>query len=120
MRRRIYICPHCFAVSHNPNDIAQRYCGRCHRWGMDEEEEFALVAQLVEQARPLFAGRPRHVIGAALADLLAIWLASHYASDPTATQRLRSALLKMHVGKVRQLVPPNEAALMERVRATSH
>lgn len=30
-----YTCPHCGAVSHNPNDVAFRYCGRCNFWGDD-------------------------------------------------------------------------------------
>jgi rubrerythrin len=25
-----FVCPLCDARSYNPNDIAQRYCGRCH------------------------------------------------------------------------------------------
>lgn len=25
-------CPRCGAVSYNPNDIVQRYCGRCHQF----------------------------------------------------------------------------------------
>lgn len=25
-----YVCPKCRARSYNPNDIANRYCGRCH------------------------------------------------------------------------------------------
>jgi hypothetical protein len=25
-------CPSCGAVSYNPNDIRERYCGRCHAW----------------------------------------------------------------------------------------
>ncbi len=25
-----FTCPRCGAVSHNPNDIRERYCGRCH------------------------------------------------------------------------------------------
>lgn len=25
-----FTCPRCEAVSHNPNDAANRYCGRCH------------------------------------------------------------------------------------------
>lgn len=25
-----YTCPKCGAVSHNPNDAANRYCGACH------------------------------------------------------------------------------------------
>lgn len=27
-----HTCPHCGAVSHNPNDVANRYCGRCHHF----------------------------------------------------------------------------------------
>ncbi|MFE7747201.1 hypothetical protein [Nocardia sp. NPDC057455] len=26
-----FVCPECRAVSHHPEDIRQRYCGRCHR-----------------------------------------------------------------------------------------
>ena len=29
-----YCCPLCGAVSHNPNDLRERYCGRCHRFGV--------------------------------------------------------------------------------------
>ena len=25
-------CPKCGAVSHNPRDVAERYCGRCHEF----------------------------------------------------------------------------------------
>lgn len=25
-------CPDCGATSHNPNDIREGYCGRCHGW----------------------------------------------------------------------------------------
>ena len=25
-----FACPRCGAVSHDPNDAAHRYCGRCH------------------------------------------------------------------------------------------
>jgi hypothetical protein len=27
-----FVCPHCGAASHNPNDVRERYCGRCHRF----------------------------------------------------------------------------------------
>jgi hypothetical protein len=27
-----FTCPICGAVSHNPNDARERYCGRCHRF----------------------------------------------------------------------------------------
>jgi hypothetical protein len=27
-----FVCPHCGAESFNPNDIRERYCGRCHAY----------------------------------------------------------------------------------------
>jgi hypothetical protein len=27
-----FVCPQCRAVSFNPNDIANRYCARCHQF----------------------------------------------------------------------------------------
>ena len=30
-----FACPRCGAVSHNPNDAANRYCGRCHMFVED-------------------------------------------------------------------------------------
>jgi hypothetical protein len=31
-------CPKCGAISHNPHDIEQRYCARCHVFVDDEPE----------------------------------------------------------------------------------
>ena len=28
--RESYACPRCGAVSYNPNDVANKYCGQCH------------------------------------------------------------------------------------------
>jgi ribosomal protein S27AE len=108
-------CPHCGMVSHSKTDIEQRYCGRCHLFAEDSEEfAAAMVAPLVEAIRPLLAGQPPNAVGAALADLLAIWLASHHVTgtqwDAAETRRLREAMLKMHVGMVWRLVAVNEGA----------
>lgn len=27
-----FVCPRCGAKSYNPHDIAERYCGACHRF----------------------------------------------------------------------------------------
>jgi ribosomal protein S27AE len=27
-----FTCPKCGATSHNPNDLREGYCGRCHEW----------------------------------------------------------------------------------------
>jgi ribosomal protein S27AE len=29
------VCPRCGMVSHNPNDVEQRYCGNCHAFHDD-------------------------------------------------------------------------------------
>ena len=28
----VFVCPRCGAVSANPTDIREGYCGRCHDW----------------------------------------------------------------------------------------
>ena len=63
------------------------------------------VDRLVDKVKPLLAGYHPAVQGAALADLLAIWLCSHHAD--TGAERLREHLLKMHIKTVRELVAEN-------------
>jgi hypothetical protein len=33
--REPFTCPFCGTVSHNPNDVRERYCGRCHVFVID-------------------------------------------------------------------------------------
>jgi len=69
----------------------------------------AAVEALVERVKPLFDGHPPEVQGAALADLLAIWLVGHgVEGKPKMTDNLRKALLAMHVDSVRDLMKINE------------
>jgi hypothetical protein len=43
-----YTCPICGTVSHNANDAAQRFCGRCHTFADDgEPAELAALRELV-------------------------------------------------------------------------
>jgi hypothetical protein len=66
------------------------------------------VMRLVEEIKPLLAGKSAFVQGAALADLLAIFLAGHIApGNQAATNQLREDILTMHIEKVRELVPVN-------------
>lgn len=44
-----YMCPRCGCVSHNPNDIEQKYCGACHRF----EETSAEAANSENRVRRL-------------------------------------------------------------------
>jgi hypothetical protein len=68
------------------------------------------VVALVASARPLFAGKPKEVAGAALADLVAVWLARYVRGDPQTTERLRKDVLALHVETVRRLVPVHDEA----------
>jgi hypothetical protein len=66
------------------------------------------IAKLVERIKPILAGHPPEVQGGALADLLAIWLASHHiAGDSAATRGLRAEILAAHLVGVEMLVNAN-------------
>jgi hypothetical protein len=63
---------------------------------------------LVERVRPLFACQPPEAVGAALADLTAIWLASHVVrGDPAETDALRGRLMFEQTQAVRALTAIN-------------
>jgi predicted ABC-class ATPase len=66
------------------------------------------VMRLVEEIKPLLAGKSAFIQGAVLADLLAIFLAGHIVpGDQAATNQLREDILSMHIEQVRELVPVN-------------
>jgi hypothetical protein len=66
------------------------------------------VAAIVDRVRPLLGGHAAEIQGAALADLLAIWLAGHHvAGDEDATRTMRAVLLAMHCAEVRKLTTVN-------------
>jgi hypothetical protein len=66
------------------------------------------VAAIVERICPLLAGHSPHVQGAALADLLALWLAGHHVEgDAAATRKMREALVQAHMVAVARLTKVN-------------
>lgn len=67
----------------------------------EDEQAVLTVENLVSTVKPVFAGLPPPVQGAALADLLAMWIAGH---EP----ELREKLLELHIEGVRALVPHND------------
>lgn len=70
------------------------------------------IADLVDRIKPILAGEEVRIQGAVLADLLAIWLASHFIpGDPAGTRALRDELLDMHEIVVRALLPINAAMI---------
>jgi hypothetical protein len=67
-------------------------------------DELKQVTALSDTIAPLLAGKPPHVQGAVLADLLATWLAGHHiAGDEDATRKVRADLLASHCSMVREL-----------------
>lgn len=70
------------------------------------------VVALVNRIRPVLAGQPPQLVGAALADLLAVWLVSHSVEgDENATRDVRAELLANHCGQVRRLTTVNAKIL---------
>lgn len=67
-------------------------------------EQIDRVHLLTEHGKALFAGEQPEVVGAALADLLAIWLTSHHADNPKRTQGLRKQMLAFHLKGVLRLL----------------
>lgn len=66
------------------------------------------VEALVKAVIPLFRGKSVQVQGAALADLLALWLAGHVnRDDPAASDGVRKQMLELHLQAVWALVPLN-------------
>jgi hypothetical protein len=60
-----FTCPFCGAVSPNPNDIAQRYCVRCHVFVDDEEATYLAIihGQLPPNKAFYKAGVEAHTAG---------------------------------------------------------
>jgi hypothetical protein len=80
----------------------------------DAEKDADLALDLVQECSRHFAGKPSDVQGAALADLLALWLAGHViVGNPRATERLRRKMLDMHLKTMWDLVPINYAHRVE-------
>jgi hypothetical protein len=85
-------------------------------------DEADQVHDLVEAVSPFFVGKPAQVQGAALADLLAMWLAGHVdRDDPRNNQRAREKMLELHLRAVRALIPINYATHIEpKLKARRH
>ena len=86
---------------------------------MSDQDYAALVrevAPIVDQIKPSLAGKDDALQGAVLANLLAIWIASHRVRAKGGvrperaareTHRLQSRLLNFHMKQVRHLIPVN-------------
>ena len=87
---------------------------RVQRWaqGTDvrhpDDKEVDQVQALVARISPILHGQDRQVQGAALADLLARWLAGHCVPDDRfQTILMRGRILHQHMKIVRDLIKVN-------------
>jgi hypothetical protein len=77
------------------------------------------VQPLVVRVALILHGHPPHIQGAVLADLFAMWLASHVDTEGR-TAKLREVLIKDWLAKALELVPENEKAILERTKRPSN
>ena len=71
---------------------------------IDTEAQAINVAAIVEQIKPLLAGRDPSVQGAVLCELLSLWLAGH-------SPMIRKAMFAMHFKAVQEMIPISEKEL---------
>jgi hypothetical protein len=85
----------------------------------DEAIESEALARAI---MPLLAGKDAGVQGAALADLLAMWLAGHFfLGDPERSERIREQMLAAHLETVRKLIQINYKMRIEpQLKARKH
>lgn len=70
------------------------------------------VERIVASICPMLAARPPQIQGAALADLLATWIAGHAIPGETIEiDALRERILELHIEMVRRLIILNAARL---------
>jgi hypothetical protein len=70
------------------------------------------VFLIVQDIRPILAGRAPQVQGAVLAELLSLWLASHWLpGEKDRTEELRASLLTTYCALVRKLTEINAKRL---------
>ncbi len=76
---------------------------------IDERPAFLRqITSLINQIRPILAGQPPDIVGAALADLTATWIAGYrLRGDPEQTDRWHTDLLARHTAMVELLIQHN-------------
>lgn len=85
-----------------------------------DDDPLGEVDRLVATIKPFFAGVDPMVVGAALADLLSILLASHVIKDDAdeiqrdQTDEMREEMIENFLRAVRNLTPVNEKIIHEK------
>ena len=65
------------------------------------EEALDKVDEMIDAAKPIFAGVEPQIQGAVLGNLVALWLGGHYLAGNAAMMHL----LAMHIKQVKALLP---------------
>lgn len=89
----------------------ERPTGRA--FATEASEMFAGCAKILQ-------GHHMFVQGAVLADLLAMWLASHFTSDPEETAKMREQVLAEHIEAVRIMIEHNEKIILNMFKSLPH
>jgi len=72
---------------------------------------------LVQAIKPILAGHRAEAQGAALADLLSLWIAGHMvAGNAPETDSFRAFILNQHINLVRALIPTSEKEILANVK----
>lgn len=79
-------------------------------------DQATLAMELSRRVHPLFAGVDELVVGGALADLLATYIASHFARDHRSTYELRLELLHRHMQCVIEMIPACEQQALDSIK----
>lgn len=84
---------------------------------MSARRDATTALSLAERVRPVLAGNPPDIIGAALADLVAMWIAGHFDTrGAIETAKHREQLIGQWLDTVRQLIEVNEQMIMAKHR----
>lgn len=74
------------------------------------------VMVIVDAVRPLLRGKRPEIVGAALAELLATWVAGHFVPGSRGeTIEIRASLLSQHLRAVAELVEAADPTKLESV-----
>lgn len=80
------------------------------------ESEVDAALKLADRIDKLLKGKPPAVVGSALSNAVAMFVAGHFVpGSPEATNQCREQALKLHISAVIGLVPANAAVISKRI-----
>jgi hypothetical protein len=80
------------------------------------ESEVDAALKLADRIEKVLKGKPPGVIGSALSNAVAMFIAGHFVpGSPEETNKHRERVLKLHISAVIGLVPANAAVISKRI-----